>query len=310
MRLFLIGTVCGLLFTSAIPVALAQDAAIQRETLVDTGTMNDFVVGPGKIELEIAPGETETFELTIANRIGETKEFTIALEDISGSNDPEQPVLLLGTDTGPYSLRDYLTLSTSTITIAHGERVRIPVSVTLPPNTSPGGKYGSIVVSIVSNPVEGASASSAIVSRIGTLVFVTTAGDRHASGNLEKFSIVGDKKILQKGPVTFGILYRNTGNVHINPYGELRIYNMLNQEVGATPLDPWYVLPEAVRVRDVVWNKSPLFGRYTAVLSLHNGYDAVPTVATYSFYVINWWVVGVVVLVLVVLISLLRRRRR
>lgn len=290
---------------------VAQVATIVREQIQDVGDQKDFVVGPGRIELEVAPGTSEIFELTITNRLGVDKDFAITLEDIAGSEDPAQAVVLLGSDAGPNSLRDLITLPTETIAIAHGERVRVPVTVTLPADAGPTGRYGSVVVSVTSdaNPAN-TGASSAIVSRIGTLVFVTTPGEVERQGNLEKFAVIGDKTWLKKGPVNFGILFRNSGNTHLNPYGEIRIFNMLNQEVGREEIPPWYVLPNAARLREIAWEKEPVFGRYTAVLSLYNGYENTPITDTYTFYVVSWWSIALLVLLAVGLVWLLSRRTR
>ena len=40
------------------------------EQLIGDKVIGDFVLGPGKIELEIAPGESKTVMLTVSNRIG------------------------------------------------------------------------------------------------------------------------------------------------------------------------------------------------------------------------------------------------
>ena len=52
----------------------------------------DFVVGPGKSELTIEPGQSKRVEMMVTNRTGDTREFQFEIEDASGSTDPTTPV--------------------------------------------------------------------------------------------------------------------------------------------------------------------------------------------------------------------------
>ncbi len=303
---------CALTLVLSASLTFAQESQLEREQSPNMQVQGDFVVGPAKTDIVVSPGEASTFFLTITNRLGVEKEFSLTVEDIAGSEDPSEGVVLLGEDAGPYSLRDYVSLPAGSVTLDHGEQVRIPVTIALPQNAGPDGRYGTVVVSTVSDKTQEAEniPSSVIVSRIGSLMFVSTPGEKNLSGSLERFGTLEDKQWYKESPVTLGILYKNNGNTHLTPYGELRIYNLLNQEVGAVDIEPWYVLPQSSRLREVTWNKSPLFGRYTAVLTLYNGYEPVAQNATYTFYVVNGWFVGGVLLVAVVATLLFSRRKK
>ena len=84
-------------------------------TLPDSVVYNDFVVGPGKIEIDLNPGESRTVELTIANRLGTEKTFNVTEEDFVGSDNLNQPVVLLGDDRSPYSLKDFVHIPASAV---------------------------------------------------------------------------------------------------------------------------------------------------------------------------------------------------
>lgn len=299
---------------------VSTTAATQTETLTqpfpvevlpNQSVFSDFVVGPGKFELELAPGQSRTVELMVTNRMGEPKRFKFEFEDTAGSVDGSSAVTLLGAERGPYTLRDFLVVPAMEFDLAHGERARIPITVSLPADAEPGGRYGSVVVSTVSRdadlkPEGNALPSSAIVSRIGTLFFVTTPGDIEREGKLASFTTKGQRSFYSKGPVDFTIAYENTGSVHVNPYGELRIRNMFGDEVGYVKLDPWFALPQSLRTREVAWDRELLIGRYTATLSLNRGYDNVIDEATVSFYVIPLKLVALVFFVLFVFIFTIR----
>ena len=256
----------------------------------------DFVVGPGKVELEVAPGQSKTILISVTNRTGEQRDFELSTEDMTGSRDPLIGMTLLGSVEGPYSLRDYIKIAGTKVTLKHNERARIPVTISVPADADPGGRYGSVLVRTLA--VEGSDGienelvpQSPIIARIGTLFFVTVPGEAEREGKLLDFTIVPKKSWFEKGPFTFNILFENTGSVHLAPYGSLSITNTFGQEVGVVELDPWFVMPLSLRSRDIEWTAERLLGRYTATLNIHHGYDNVSETKSVTFWVMPWKVV-------------------
>ncbi len=282
----------------------------KREPLVGGDTVyGDFVVGPGKVELELAPGESQTIEMTVSNRTGEAKRFSFTTEDTTAGL--ESTVELLGDEVGPYTLKDYISVPYPEFTLAHGERARIPVTVSLPADAEPGGRYGSILVSLTTKgrPAEQDGVTipgSAVVSRVATLFFITTPGDLNREANLANFGTVNDQTFFTSGPIPFVIDYENTGTVHVSPYGTMRIENMLGEPVGSVELSPWFVMPESVRSREVEWNREFLLGRYTATVEINKGYVDEVQIQNFSFWVIPWQLVASVLAGLFVFFLLIR----
>jgi len=301
---------CGLAYLSAPAKVVAHDGhehQIVFEALPDVPANRDFVVGPGKAELELKPGETKAVEMTIANRLGEEKTFTISLEDMAGSSDPKQTVVLLGTDRGPHSIRDFVELPANSITIPHGQRARFAVLVSVPPNAQPGGLYGSVVVGtatkVGSERGTGAAGSNPIITRIGTLLFVRVEGDAREAGVLKNFSLIGNDALVTGGPISFSLLYENSGNVHLNPYGVISVKNMIGSPVGKIEIEPWFALPDSLRYREASWNPSFLLGKYTAHAAINRGYDNIIDEITITFWVIPWKLMASIFVVLVLIIA-------
>lgn len=282
-----------------------------REKLPGDQFYQDFVVGPGRFVLEIAPGESKTVEMVISNRMSKQKRFSFGTEDISGSSDGSQAVVLLANQKGPYTLRDFIKIPYMQFDLGSNERVRVPVTVSLPKDAEPGGHYGSLLVSIVSDPVEidpdsGAKPGSVVISRIGTLFFVTTPGTLSHDGKLQKFGTVGDKKIYNSGPISFSVVSENLGSVHLAPSGEIKVYNMVGSEVGGVELDPWFVMPNSIRIREVSWNRDFMMGRYTAVAKIDRGYDDLIDEQSFVFWVVPWKIIASVFVGLFLFFMLLR----
>jgi len=291
--------------TTASPASVASENVVskpqgytidQLESQTDKA-VGDFVVGPGKTALTIAPGTSKVVEITVANRTGKTNDFILSVEDAEGSNDTQAPVVLLGTDTGPYTLKDYISFQQDTITLQNNERARIPVTISVPANADPGGRYGSVLVSVlskkavVSDDEEVTGATSAVFTRIGTLFFITIPGDTDVEGELQSFKTLPDKTFFTQGPINFQLLFANKGDLHLTPYGEINVTNMFNENVGFIELDPWFVLPKSLRSREVLWERELLLGRYTATVQVNRGYDDIIDTQAVTFWVLPWKVV-------------------
>lgn len=281
------------LVTVSEVVAVATPHPYKIDKLLGDEVYGDFVVGPGKLEVSIKPGQTKIVEITVSNRTGGDREFILATEDIAGSQDPAQAVVLLGDDRGPYSMKDYISIEAPQFVLGHNERAYIPVTISVPSDAVPGGLYGSVLVSTVSvkaqtGEEEGTLPQSAVVARVGSLFFITIPGTVEKNGILKDFGTSPKKTMYQNGPINFGVLFENTGSSHLFPSGELRVKNMFGEEVGYVELDPWFVLPQALRLREASWNRDFLFGRYTATALINRGYDDVIDEMSYTFWVLPW----------------------
>jgi hypothetical protein len=274
--------------TIAAPVTDTSWFTLEKiEGNIDVG---DFVVGPGRSEIEVLPGQTVVQEITVTNRISDGRTFRLEVDDIKGSTDGSSAVSLSDGERGPYSIRDYITFPSDTFTLDLGERARIPVTITIPPNAEPGGFYGSVLVSTdrTPNEADGNVSRSPVIARVGSLFFVTVQGDVERGGITKSISTVGDTWWYEEGPINLGILYENTGSVHLNPYGEVSIKNMFGEQVGFIELEPWFVLPKSLRNREITWDRELLLGRYTVTAKINRGYDDVIDEVTTSFWVMPW----------------------
>ena len=283
----------------------------RRESLPSDTVFSDFVIGPGRFEVELAPGESQTVELLVSNRMGDGRVFSFNTEDMTGSDTGDRTVVLLGDQEGPYTLRDYISVPHERFYLEHGERARVPVTISLPPDAEPGGRYGTLLTSIVSNPAEvdagsGARPGSAIISRLGTLFFVTTPGDIDRDAELLNFATINNQKFFGSAPISFLVEMENYGTVHTTPYGIVRITNILGEQVGSVELQPWFVMPQSVRTREISWEPDFLIGRYTATIELNRGYDDIVDEISFTFWVIPWKLVTIVFVGLFVFFLLLR----
>ncbi len=93
IRLSIVGLLVAFAWLLFVPTH--TNAAYEIEKLPEDTVVGDFVVGPGKVELSVQPGETKTVELLVTNRMGTARTFNLAIEDVTGSQDPNTTVVLL-----------------------------------------------------------------------------------------------------------------------------------------------------------------------------------------------------------------------
>lgn len=265
------------------------------EQLVNVPATNDFTMGPGKIEVFAEQGEEVVKFLQITNRFGKEMKFTVGVEDFRGSPTGEEAAVLLGSENGPYSLKEFIRPELSEFTLAHGERIVLPVKIFIPSeNAEPGGLYGAVLISNSPSEVSAAETSGGeikAIGRIGALFFVKVKGDAREEGNLEKFTTQDSKKIYQEGPISFRVLYKNAGNVHLNPYGFIELKNILGQKIGEIEIDPYFAMPQSLRARELSWDRKFGLGYYTATISLNRGYQNIVDRARISFWIFPWKII-------------------
>ncbi len=280
-------------------------------TKIDMPPNNDFVVEPGKTEIFINPGDTVTKYISITNRIDKNIKFKLTTEDIIGTDNQETPVKLLGDDSSPYSMKNLIIPEITEFSLDLGEKITIPVTVSIPLDAEKRGYYGALIVSneleILGNEQSKETEGKArLISRIGSLFLLRINGEGVESGSLEDFKLIGpDKMFYENRPAGFEIAFKNTGNVHLVPYGTITIRNLIGKEVGSIPVDAYFSLPDSIRYREVFWEQGFGLGRYTASLSLYKGYDNENEEASISFWIIPWKILAISFVGLILLISII-----
>jgi hypothetical protein len=297
--------IVGVLFAS--PLAHAYQK--QSLTVENAG---DFVVEPGKTEILVDPGQTVVKNVSVTNRIDRRVTFQITTEDIAGTDNPLQAVVLLDDTDGPYSLSDSVQPEITEFSLEFGEKITIPVTISIPANAEPGGHYGAVVISTVPDAAITARQGAQLTSRVGSLFLVRVNGEAKQEGALSGFKVIGpDASFYSKRPEGFEIAFKNTGRVHLVPYGEVTVRNILGIVVDRIPVDAYFALPESTRYREVRWeNDRTAFGYYRASVSLYKGYGNDYDEMTVGYFVLPWKTVLLVLAGIIIAVSLINYLRR
>lgn len=280
---------CVLLTVVFLMPGFASAYSVQQLSL---GPRGDFILEPGKTEIFLKPGETTVKNISITSRIEGVSHFSIGIEDFTGSHDASRAVVLLGDAEGPYSLRDYLKPEITEFSLELGEKITIPVEVSIPDDAEPGGVYGAVLIKSDPRDSGDGSGQAKVVSRLGSLFLVKIEGDAKEEGSVLDFRAKSPQRwFYERGPIYFEILFENTGSVHLVPYGDIQIYNTFGTLVDDLPINAYFALPDSLRFREVQWPQETLLGRYTAKLSMNPGYGDDNEIREISFWVLPWKVV-------------------
>ncbi|MHB1390162.1 MAG: COG1470 family protein [Thermoleophilia bacterium] len=276
----------------------------------DDQVTEQYVISPTKYELEMDPGQTTYRDVTVSNRTGKTATIEFSTEDFEGSDDPSQATVFLGNTDGVRGARHMISPEVTSIVLQQGETLTMKVKVTVPKDAEPGGHYAALFASSSIQATNESGAAVNITSRLGTLFLIRVSGSIREEGSLNIPEVPG---FSEYGPLEIGLVFNNSGTVHLKPAGRILITNMLGQTVAEIPVKEWVVLPEASRRTIVEWNTKYAFGRYTVKAEIYYGSNQTEVILSRSFWIIPWKIVlGVVIgLALIILsIRLLVRRRR
>lgn len=208
----------------------------------------------------------------------------------------------VGRTNGLTTVADWITIDLpAKFTIKPGQKVVVPYSIKAPVDAEPGSHLGVIFFRAI--PPEGGNL--AISTKVGSLVLVTIRGPFTLQGKVLSFLGPG---FVQTPPVTFTMKFQNTGTVHFEPQGTIKIRNMWGQEVDTVGISGQTVLPSGVRDLSYDWTpKGTLFGRYRADIVITDPYNNGAVIAASS---LSFWAfpvkkalifLGVVVLVFLIL---------
>lgn len=175
------------------------------------------------------------------------------------------------------SLAEWIDLPSTGIVIQRQETKTLSFSVKVPNDAAPGGHYAAILIG-TKPPVDSGNSEVQTAQFVTTLFFLRVAGDINEQGTIREFTTA--KSLIPKPDAEFLLRFENEGNVHLQPQGDITIYNMWGEERGVIPINQQThfgnVLPKSIRQFAFSWNgEYSLFdiGRYKAIATLGYGQE-------------------------------------
>jgi hypothetical protein len=181
------------------------------------------------------------------------------------------------TEASGATLAEWFTIAKEPIVIPREQSIEIPFEVRVPKDASPGGHFAAILVGTKPIETDDGQAKLQTAQMVTSLFFARVAGDVVEAGDIREFMTT--QSVLGSPEATFSLRFENKGNVHLQPRGEIKIFNMWGEERGVVPINQntnfGNVLPDSIRKFLFTWKGEwsvSDIGRYTAVATL--GYGA------------------------------------
>ncbi len=295
------------LMVGLVSVAFLAVAIISPVKAANTPNQsaNGFRISPIRSELTIEKGKRTTLTISVENPTNaSTTVRADVLDFIAGTDESGQPKLILD-DKTPAPKNDFKKLvgSVPDLELKPNERKTVNVTIAVPADASSGGYYGAVrfVPSSASD-----QSTVGVVASVGSLVLVTVPGNLNEQLSLVQLSAGQNdktKSFLSKGKVDIITRLKNTGDIHVKPFGHVDVKNMFGKTVASFELNNSEprsnVLPDTTRkFTNNLLNKSWL-GRYTieANIGYQQGTGNILSTKSSFWYIPTWALIILGVLV-------------
>ena len=269
--IFIAAIIIGLLIV-LFGYAIRKANAFNKLTLTITPPLFQMSIGPGEVwRSSLKVVNTNPYDLTV---YASTMNFEAGGEEGQGRFVP-----ILESDASTYSLAKWIEITPDSIFILQGKSVDIPFTVRIPKDAEAGGHYAAILVGTRPQNESLNGANVLVSSMVSSLFLVRVNGDVREEGYIQEFKT--DRIFYKKPDIDFILRFKNTGNVHLKPQGEIEIFNMWGSEMGKILIneknDFGNVLPHSVRKFIFNWQRDfnlLEMGRFKAVAAISYGEDA------------------------------------
>jgi len=253
-------------------------------------------VSPTLFEMTASPSQTWTSTVRVINSNSFPIQIYTDVVNFAAAGESGQGTMIpvLETETNGGTLAEWINVTESELLIPAEQTVAIEFTIDVPSDAPPGGHYAALLIGTRSfGDTEGAAQveTSQVVT---SLLFLSVAGDIDESGMIRDFT--ANQIITEQPEAAFSLRFENTGNVHLQPQGDITITNMWGKERGLVPINKnsqfGNVLPNSIRQYNFAWSGDWSFadiGRYTAIATVAYGDQQRQFVSSQtSFWVIPW----------------------
>ncbi len=300
-------------------IVLLLTGFIAPQVLAQSQQANGYKISPvRRDDLTIAKGSSQLVELSLENLSDTaTTAHAVVNDFVASDNESGEPRLILD-DNAPLPKNDFKKLveAIPDVTLGPKEKKQINVRISVPDTANAGGYYGAIrfVPAVVSAQPD---KNVGLTASVGTIFLVRVPGNLKERLDLVQLSASNNdgkaKSFFTSGDVAVLTRLKNSGDIHVQPFGKIDIKDMLGNTVqtlefnSATPDGEGVntranILPESTRKFVDKLNNRRWIGRYTVEANL--GYtqgsgDIITAKATF-WYVPTVVLLGLIVLILVI----------
>lgn len=194
-------------------------------------------------DFEAAPGDTIEDSLIVENQGRATLVLGIVAND--AFNTPTGGVDILPSDEEPSDVGAWITASTRSVTVAPGESVTVPFTVTVPEDTPSGDHSGGIVTSLRVSDTDSTGNRVVHERRLGSRMHVRVDGELDPALEFTKMSTSyrGTANPFAPGSMSVTYTVANPGNVRLRATQRITVKGQFGLEQSIEVADMAELLP-------------------------------------------------------------------
>jgi hypothetical protein len=283
---------------------------------------NGFRVSPVRSEYIIDKGKSETMSVTVENPTDAQVVAKAVVNDFVASDQENGEPRLILDENAPRPKNSFKDLvgNLADLTLAPRQSKDLKITIRVPLDANSGGYYGAVRFVPVTSTGAG---NVGLTASVGTIVLVKVPGD--LTEKLDLVQLSAAQKGKTKGFITGGDVnvitrLKNTGNIHVQPFGKVQVKNMFGKVIKEYELnstDPRAnVLPDSIRRFDDGIGKVGFkwLGRntITANIGYSQGSGDLITASSRFWYLPLWFLIVLLLLVIAIvggLFWVISRRR-
>ncbi len=272
-----------------------------------------YTVSPVETEITVNKGTSQTVELSVQNPSSTTVEVKAVINDFVASNDESgSPRLILNSNAQlPADNFESLVSPIGNITLGPLAKVYFPVTITVPLNANSGGYYGA--VRFIPTTID-QTGNVGLTASVGSIFLITVPGNLIEKLNLTQLS-AADKSgsptsFLTSGSVSVLTRLDNTGNIQLQPFGNIIVKNMFGHIVASAQFNNAVpranILPDSIRKFINPIGGTSWFGRYTVVetVAYQQGTGNYITSSATFYYFPVWFLILVLIIVVLLVVGI------
>jgi hypothetical protein len=268
----------------------------------------NLTLSPISIQLESKPASQLSSQIRIRNNGKDNESLVLTLGTFIADSTGENPKLVDATERDTFL--NWLKFENSQVSIAPGEWKQIPFTIDVPPEAVYSYYYAIFVTR--ENENRALENAETVIKGSPAILVLLNIDSPEAKKEVVLDSFKSNSWFVESLPYEFEIAVKNTGNVHVSPFGNIFIDGQNKKDLAVLPVNPNsnVILPNTQREYRVKWEDGfPIkgdgflgfewdfsktdrfrFGRYTAhvILVYDNGERDIATESTLTFWVIPW----------------------
>lgn len=242
--------------------------------VVKAQSLLPLTVAPARQEITVDPGQKTGADVRFYNLGDNPISGLIKVADFIVQDKEGSPRIIENVSQASprFSASTWIKLPYDRITIAANDKVSIPLTLTVPANARPGGRYLAVYfepTASIPQPIGGQKeGGSAVTPRLSSLLYIRVNGPITEKALVSRLFA---RSFNEYGPITVETEILNRGDYHIRPKGVFTLTDMFGATVDQVTLKEQNIFPDVSRTYTNQLGEKWMFGRYKINLAASYG---------------------------------------